>query len=180
MQTHKANVPKLTASTDYTYHILHCNTKLVFCKSGRNVGMSMCPYIRIDTETDISNLAHPLGNLSNNLQLGNAFHIEILNTGIKSQLNLPVSLAHSGKNNLVCRKSTLHTCLDLPSAYTVRSKASLLNLLENPGVGTCLDSIMYVTISNLIRLLFYRFECLGKQNSVVIIKRSMDFLKVIP
>ena len=51
--------------------------------------------------------AYTLGYLGNNLQFGNTFYIEILNAGIQSQLNLPVGLAHSGKNNLNCRKSTL-------------------------------------------------------------------------
>ena len=72
----------------------------IFGQSGGDIGMRVCSYIGIQTEGHASRLALGCCQLVDDLQLGDALHVEAEDVGVEAEIDFPIALAHAGIDNL--------------------------------------------------------------------------------
>ncbi len=170
MQPYKTDTWHLLADSDNTNHVLLGYAKLVLGKPCCDMGMSMGTHVRIDAEADIGHFAHSPGNLCNDFQLWNALDIKVLYPNLESKFYLPICLANTSENNLICRKAILQTRLYFTATHTIGSYTCPLYLLKNLRSCTCLDSIMQMPAITPFRFVLYSRQCLSKQSCVIIVE----------
>ena len=119
MQAYKFHMVQCRSYLNHLLHVFHGDAELVFRQSRGDVGMCMGTYVGIDTEGNSGDFAFCFGKFVDDFQFGDAFYIEICNTGINSQVDFPIAFADSGKDNPAGRETSLDTCFDFSTAYTV-------------------------------------------------------------
>ena len=144
VQSHKLHVLHLCRFFYRSLHVLHGNAEFVFCKSGSDIGMSMCAHVRVDTESHSRHLASCCCKLVDNFQLGDALYIEAENILVESEVNLPVAFAHSGVYYLRWCKTCIDGSLYLATAHAVGTKTSLADYVEHFWIGISLHRIVHM------------------------------------
>ena len=155
MQSHKLHILHLVGKCNHLLHILHGNAELVLGKTCSDVGVCVCTYVGIYAETYVSLLLHAACNLVDDLQLRDAFYIEVLDTGLESQFYFPVALSNTGKDNFRSRESCVQTSLYLTTADAVGSESGFCNMSQYFRCCTSLHRIMQVISFVLVSLVLY-------------------------
>ena len=71
-------------------HVLHTDTEFVFSQTGGDIGVRMRPDIRIDTESDISDLILSGSQFVDDFQFGDRLYIETEDAIFQSEVDLPI------------------------------------------------------------------------------------------
>ena len=179
MQAHELHVVHRQRTVNDHVHVLHADTELVFGQTGGDVGVCMCAYIRIDTESYTGNLVLGGGQFIDDLQLGNRFNIEAEDIVVQSQVNLPVCLSDSGIYNLAGRNTCLDGRLDFAAAHTIGAQSAFTDDAQNFRVGIGLHCIVYAELVVLATLFLDCLQGLSEQVRIVIIKRCFQFTEFI-
>ena len=130
----------------------------------------MCTHIGIQTEGHTSHLALGCCQFVDNLQLGNALHIEAEDVVVQTEINLPVALAYASVDDFRTGETCLDAGLYLATADTVNTQACLTDNSEHLGVGIGLDSIVHTKALMSAGLLVDCTKRLTKQFRIVIVE----------
>ena len=175
MKSYKFHIIHLQCTVDDIVHIVHADTELVFCKTCCDVGVSMCTYIRIDTESHSCNFAFGCCKFVDDFKFRNRFYIEAENIVVQSEINFPVCFTYSCIYYLAWRKSSFDSRFDFSAAYTVGTKSAFADNTENLRVGICLNGIMNAEFIVFATFILYSLKSFAKQICIIIIEWSFHF-----
>ena len=143
VKTDKLYVFHLLRHIYHLVHILHADTKFIFCQTGSDICVSMCAYIRIDTESNISHLILSSSQFIDYFQFGNRLYIETEDAVLQPEVNFPVCFTYSCKNNFIGRKSCTDSGTNFSTAHTVGSHSALTDDGKYFRVSICFNSVMH-------------------------------------
>ena len=179
MQSDKLHILHLQSHFYHMIHVLHTNAKLVFRQSGSDIGMSMSSYIRIDAESDISHFTFSCSQFIDNLQLRNRLYIKTENIIVQTQIYFPIRLAHSGKNNLICRKTCLNSSTHFSSTHTIGTQPVLTDNRKHLRISICFHSIMHLKIAIFSSFCTHAGKSVAQHLRIIIIKGGTQFTEFI-
>ena len=107
VETHELHVGKLVSLVDHRIHIAHGDTKLVLSQSGGDIRMGMGTHIGVQTECHARHLTLGCCQLVDDLQLRDALNVEAEDIIVKSEIDLPVTLANACIDNLLTGETSL-------------------------------------------------------------------------
>ena len=160
-------------------HVLHTNAKLVFRQSGSDIGMSMSSYIRIDTESNISDLTFSSRQFINYFQLRNRLHIETEDIVVQAHVDLPIGLTYSCKNNLIRRKTSLDGSTHFSPTHTIGTQSILTDNGKYLRISICFHSIMYLKIAILSGFCTHAGKSVAQHLRIIIIKGGTQLTEFI-
>ena len=141
--------------------------------------MSMSSYIRIDTESDISHFTFSCSQFIDNLQLRNRLYIKTENIIVQTQIYFPIRLAHSGKNNLICRKTCLNSSTHFSSTHTIGTQPVLTDNRKHLRISICFHSIMHLKIAIFSSFCTHAGKSVAQHLRIIIIKGGTQFTEFI-
>ena len=170
VQTYHFDIAHLRGFLHNGQHVAHVDAKLVLGKSGGEVCMGMSPHIGIQAEGYTGNL--PLGSsqLVDNLQLGDALHVEAEDVVVQAKVNLPVALTNACIDDALAGETGLDAGFYLAAADTVDTQACLTDNLQHLGVRIGLDGIVHAKALMFAYLLSDGAKRLSKQFRIVIVE----------
>ena len=179
VQADEFHVLHLQGDIDHLVHILHTDTEFVFSQTGSDISMRMCSYIRIDAESDISNLILCRSQFIDDFQFGNRLYIETEDAILQSEVDLPVCFTDSGKNNLIGRKPGTDSGTYFSTAHAVGSHSAFTDNGHYFRIGICLDSIVYGIARIFGNLLVNSRQCITQHFRIIIIERCLQSTEFI-
>src|SRR5574344_1066106 len=102
-----------------TFHITHGDTEFIFSETGRDVGMRVRTYIRINAERHRSCLVHLTCYLIDHFQFCYTLDIKTENVLFQSQLDFPVTLADTRIYDFARWETCVGGCFYFTAADTV-------------------------------------------------------------
>ncbi len=177
MKTDELHMLQLQSHVDHLIHIVHADTEFVFGQSGSDIGMGMRTYIGIDAESYIGNFTFGGSQLVDDFQLRHRLDIETENIVIESQVDFPISLTDSGKNDLPGRETGLDGSADFTSADTIGTQSTFADDGQYLRIGIGLDGIVYTEIVVTCHLTVDARQRVAKHFRIIIIERSRQLAK---
>lgn len=110
---------------------------------GSDVGMCMCPDVRVESECHPCHLAAFTRQLVYHLQFGYALHVEAEDVVVQPEVDLPVALSHAGIYDPVVGESRLYRRLYLTAADAVSPQACSPDDPQQLRVGIRLHRIVH-------------------------------------
>ena len=101
VQTDEFYILHFQSHIDHPVHVLHTDTEFVFSQTGGDIGVRMRPDIRIDTESDISDLILSGSQFVDDFQFGDRLYIETEDAIFQSEVDLPIRFPDSSKTILL-------------------------------------------------------------------------------
>ena len=178
MDAYKVYVAKLARLGRGGLDLPKPDSELVLLEPGGYVLVRVRVDVGVDTQRNVSHFALRHRKFIDHLHLGDALDIETLNVGIKSQVNFPISLSHTGVDNLLWVEAMLERGADLVAAYAVNSETVRADLIKNSGVGVGLDGKVHGKVI-VFRHMADLAEGLAKQLDVIEIKRCLRVRKLV-
>ena len=179
VQAGEADAGHLCGQTDDALHVLHGDAELVLGASRGDVVMGVGSHFGIDAQAHVGSPATLDGQLVDDLQLGQALHVEVLDAGLEPELYLPVSFAHAGEDYLPGREAGVECCLYLTAAHAVGSQPCLPYVAQHLGMGACLDGIVHVVALVALHLGVDGAERLVEQRRVIVIEWSRPLAEAV-
>ena len=180
MQSDELDVLQSGSQVNDAVHVGHADAKLVLCQSGSNVGMGVGTNIGVDAESHVGHFATCGSQLVDDLELGHRLYVEAEDVAVQSEVNLPVSLAHACKNYLGGREAGTQGGLNLASAYTIGTQATLTDDGEHLGIGIGLNGIVHTEgIVVAPGLITNDGQSLPQQFYIVIIKGRLQLAEAV-
>ena len=143
VQSHHLDVCHVAGFLYHLQHVAHVDAELVLCQSCRDVGMRVGSYVGVQPECHTGGLALFCCQLIDNLQFGDALHIEAEDVVVQSEIDFPVCLAYTGIDYLAAGEPCPQGCFYLASADAVCTQSCLTDDAQHFGIGIGLDSIVY-------------------------------------
>ena len=141
--------------------------------------MCMRSYIWVDAETYVRHFPFPRSQTVDDLQLGDALHIEAEDVVVEPEIDFPVCLPHAGIDNAARREATVQTASYLASAHTVGPHSCLADYLQHLCVGIGLDGIVNGKVCVCPHFFMDRLQSLPKEVAVVIVERGIDMFELV-
>ena len=105
-------------------------------------------------------------------------YVETSDVCIERQIDLPISLADTCEDDLLCRETSLETGLYLATAHTVTAQASLIDDAEYGWINICLHCIVYAETLVLASLSIDGIQRLLKERFIVIVERCLHTFEI--
>ena len=173
VQTHDLDVLHRFCLFNDTQHVVHGNTELVLCQSGGDVCMGVSTHIGIQSEGHTGHLSFLGRQLIDDLQFGDALHVETEDIMIQTDIDLPITFTHTCIDNPTGWEAGSDAGLDLPATDTVGTHTCLTDNIEYLRVGISLDSIVYTEPLVFPSLLVDGTQGFAEQIRVVIVERRL-------
>ena len=146
MKADKLHVLHAQSHVDHLIHIVHADAEFVFGQPGSDIGMGMRTDIGVDAESNVGYFALGSGQFVDDFQFRNRLDVETENIVIESQVDLPISFAYTGKDDLPGRKTGFDGSTDFTSADTVGTQSAFADDGQYLGIGIGLDGIVYTEV----------------------------------
>ena len=173
VQAHELDVLHLLSHADDVEHVAHRDAELVLGQSGGDVGMRVSTHVGIDAQADARHLSLRGGQLVDDLQLGDALHVEAEDVGVEAEVDFPIALAHAGVDNLRGREPRAEGGTNLSAADAVGAEPRLAYDAEHLRVGVGLHGVVHVEPLMLPALVVDGGKRLAQQGRVVVVERSL-------
>ncbi len=135
--------------------------------------------IGVDAQGDAGSLSLFCGQRIDDLQFGHALHVEGKDTGIQSEVNLPIALADTGVDNLRGRETGFEGRLYLATAHTVRTQSGFADDAEQARIGIGLHGIVHAEGLAVFGFLPDGLQGLSQQLRVVVVERRAELLELV-
>ena len=168
VQTDELHVRQFAAAADDALHVLHVDAELVFRESRLDVGVRVGAHIGVDAQADGGGAAELRSQLVDDLQLGDALHVEAEDALLQSEAYFPVALAHAGVDDALGGESGFECGADFAAAHAVGTQSGLSDLLQYHGIGIGLHGVVHVHV--VVKLVADDPKRLGQQLGVVVVE----------
>ena len=179
VQTDEFYILHFQSHIDHPVHVLHTDTEFVFSQTGGDIGVRMRPDIRIDTESDISDLILSGSQFVDDFQFGDRLYIETEDAIFQSEVDLPIRFPDSGKNDFIGRESGTDSGTDFSATHAVCSHSAFTDNGKYFRIGIRLHGIMYGIARIFGNLLVNSRQCITQHFRIIIIERCLQSTEFI-
>ncbi len=157
MDADQSDMFQTADQVQYLSELAQVDAEFVFFHAGRDLGMRMCVYFRIDTEGDRGYFILGGSQFIQNLKFGSRFYVKAENIVVQSQVDFPVCFAYTGVNDFAGGETRIECRLYFATAHTVSTQAVFCDNRQDTRIGVSLDCIVGM-IAILSGFCFYRVE----------------------